>query len=538
MIRPEVVQQLESPAFGLATSWILSRNCVPADSLDEVQRFFQREFWPFPKTHPRKDEILANALRVKANGTYMNKSVEQEVVLRLYNESICHAPDKAEELGIGYANRSAVYFNQKQYNHCLDNILLAKANNYPTSKMQKLLEREQKCLNMMQECSNERKQPVVTDNEQHNSNLEMASIPDYGRGFIATKDLKVGNLALIEKFSLLVLEHESAYSRCNHCGFGNNLDLIPCRTCCSAMYCSEQCRANAYNQYHRFECGITEDLKCLFKGPKPTRVFHIALRLFWIAMGDLLKNAEAFCLEYKQNLNDYRNPLNVDPSKLHFHILSESTSRKNKDKTDKGITQFFTVLAYHIAVKENTAFPTGQILNEYESVLLEVLYRLFWIAISICDQSIKGMTCLYPLLRLVNHTCAPNVERCWINQQSVLVVKRPIKAGEQILLCYISNNTFESMTKDKRVSLLQKHFNFICQCLACVLDYPQLNTVQDNQILRSELQTIDSVVNDEQKRRALEKYLERHDDHYPLKELSEAWQIYRKLRADLKASCD
>ncbi|XP_058461267.1 SET and MYND domain-containing protein 4-like isoform X4 [Malaya genurostris] len=173
MIRPEVVQQLESPAFGLATSWILSRNCVPADSLDEVQRFFQREFWPFPKTHPRKDEILANALRVKANGTYMNKSVEQEVVLRLYNESICHAPDKAEELGIGYANRSAVYFNQKQYNHCLDNILLAKANNYPTSKMQKLLEREQKCLNMMQECSNERKQPVVTDNEQHNSNLEM-----------------------------------------------------------------------------------------------------------------------------------------------------------------------------------------------------------------------------------------------------------------------------------------------------------------------------------------------------------------------------
>lgn len=97
-----------------------------------------------PKIIPRraKDNSRSKELRQKGNSLFgRGKSFD---ALELYNESICWADsqENAEDLAIGYANRSAVYFKWKKYELCMRNIKLAKEAGYPKRLMDKLLKRE------------------------------------------------------------------------------------------------------------------------------------------------------------------------------------------------------------------------------------------------------------------------------------------------------------------------------------------------------------------------------------------------------------
>lgn len=46
-----------------------------------------------------------------------------------------------------------------------------------------------------------------------------------------------------------------------------------------------------------------------------------------------------------------------------------------------------------------------------------------------------GIGC-YPFISLVNHSCAPNVNRIYVEDKMLLLVERPIKKGEQLFDCY------------------------------------------------------------------------------------------------------
>uniref|UniRef100_A0A8D8DEK2 Histone-lysine N-methyltransferase SMYD3 n=1 Tax=Culex pipiens TaxID=7175 RepID=A0A8D8DEK2_CULPI len=521
MIRPEVVQQLSCPSFGLATSWIISRKAIPADSLGEAFSLLKREVWPFPKTLPRKDSTVAKAKREKANETYRKTPLELGKILGLYNEAICWAPEGSEELAMGYGNRSAIFFNGKQYRRCLANIELAKGSNYPEDKLVKLLEREKKCLNLLEH------EPKLNVKEDKLF-LEVTETSHSGRGLTAKMDFLVGEIVLHEKPSLVVIEPEVTFTRCNHCGQRNEYDLIPCKTCTAAMYCSEQCREEAFTKYHRFECEIVEDLKNLFKGPKTTRMFQLTLRLFWMVVTDLIEDRDQFLKRYA-NLSAYRNPLQIEKSTLHLHVLADNLPDMSADQTGKGVTQFLTALTYKLAVEENDSVPK-ELINEHQDLLLEVLYRLALQARLVCDQSPADISCLFPLFRMVNHSCAPNAERVLNGERSMLVAKRPIRAGEQVLVCYFPNGTTDSVPKDKRRAQLQREFKFDCHCLGCSLDYPLLNAMDDHAELRTELEHIKLEADSGKRLRLLANFLQCHDDQHPRKELSEAWRLFRDIK--------
>ncbi|XP_055532592.1 SET and MYND domain-containing protein 4-like [Wyeomyia smithii] len=525
MIRPELVQQLACPSFGLATSWIISRKGIPAESLDEVQRNFRRELWPFSKSPATKDNTRAKKLREQANECYRKPPTELDIALRKYNESISHAVDGSEDLALGYANRSAVYFNRKQYHRCIRNIELAKANGYPKDKMEKLLEREKKCLAQLKEHDLATKE---TQSKESTYDFNISDIPGYGRGLTASKDFKVGDVVLREHPVLVVLEPEVTYTRCAACGVENEFDLIPCKHCVLAMYCSEKCRLDAYELYHRYECEIMQDLAHLFRGPKPTRMFLLTLRLFWLVMTDLMKNPADFMHRFEKNLNKYRDPRNVNPTGIHLHVLSNPRPNMTEDRTGEGVSQFLTVLIYNIAIVGNSSIEE-QICKDYQTLLLDVLYRLMQQAKQICDQSMSGVTCYYPFLQLVNHSCAPNTERfTTAGLESCLVTKRPILAGEQITMCYFPNGSSDVMSKDKRQTQLQKEFSFTCHCLGCTLDYPLLSAIEENTELQCELQSINTSEESPNVLRALEDFIQRHDNQYPQKELAQAWSMYRE----------
>ena len=108
-----------------------------------------------------KDERVAKKYRIKGNHHFAKNRMKE--ALNMYNACILHAPflekDIAEgnsaspedvkgtsELALGFANRSAVLLNKKEYEACINDIQRALALDYPVKSRYKLYERYAKCL--------------------------------------------------------------------------------------------------------------------------------------------------------------------------------------------------------------------------------------------------------------------------------------------------------------------------------------------------------------------------------------------------------
>ena len=102
------------------------------------------------------------------NQVYQKNKLQE--ALDYYNQSICLAPHPPppnaflmhpvephdegythEELALGYANRSAVLFQLKEYELCIRDITRAFDNSYPNNLMYKLFERKARCLKALKE---------------------------------------------------------------------------------------------------------------------------------------------------------------------------------------------------------------------------------------------------------------------------------------------------------------------------------------------------------------------------------------------------
>ncbi|VDO00566.1 unnamed protein product [Rodentolepis nana] len=82
------------------------------------------------------------------------------------------------------------------------------------------------------------------------------------------------------------------------------------------------------------------------------------------------------------------------------------------------------------------------------------------------------VSCLYPTLSLVNHSCDPNTFRvCTGGGASCFIAAlRPLPAGTEILDCY--TDCFSIASKEERQKELTSHYLFQCACKACTEDWP------------------------------------------------------------------
>lgn len=69
-----------------------------------------------------KDDVKADEFRSKANKVYKESKFYEALVA--YNKSLCFSDSQLRRLSLAYANRSAVYLELKQFDHCLTNIHL------------------------------------------------------------------------------------------------------------------------------------------------------------------------------------------------------------------------------------------------------------------------------------------------------------------------------------------------------------------------------------------------------------------------------
>lgn len=126
---------------------------------------------------------------------------------------------------------------------------------------------------------------------------------------------------------------------------------------------------------------------------------------------------------------------------------------------------------------------------------------------------------LFALCSLVNHSCAPNVVRIADGITNVVVVRRVIKAGEQLFDSY--GPPFCLADIKQRQAKLKIHYNFDCQCQACIHDYPLLRklatTREVQQQFISDQKRIKSYDKEYAKKKFNEykKYLKKNHEKYP-----------------------
>ncbi|XP_052902185.1 SET and MYND domain-containing protein 4-like [Anopheles moucheti] len=200
--------------------------------------------------------------------------------IKYYNESITLAEKGTEERALAYGNRSIVCLELHQYEDCLKNIRLARESNYPARLAGKLKKREADAKQALAKATKNTKGSTTPANEPAQRELKLSytgheNMPhvakclqlqqndEYGRHVVTDRPLNPGDIVMIDKPFVTVLEDPLRYVRCAYCYHETTFTLIPCEGCTVAMFCSEECLSKAHQQYHRYECAVIGDiLRC------------------------------------------------------------------------------------------------------------------------------------------------------------------------------------------------------------------------------------------------------------------------------------
>jgi len=105
---------------------------------------FNQNLTKFLISESRKNGSLSVEFREKGNRGYVNKDLQEALVN--YNLAIQYAPPNSKELGLGFANRSAVFQDQREFQHAIDDIQKALENYYPENLIEKLTKRKRICM--------------------------------------------------------------------------------------------------------------------------------------------------------------------------------------------------------------------------------------------------------------------------------------------------------------------------------------------------------------------------------------------------------
>lgn len=121
-------------------------------------------------------------------------------------------------------------------------------NNYlsssDTKELQELLSQKKKC------------DPFDLVSLRHNER--------YGRHLLANRDIKPGEVVMVIKPYIKCGNLNTSYAFCNHC-LKTCWASIPCDQCHLSMYCSKECKKEAWDKYHDIECTVI--LYLLFNDP-------------------------------------------------------------------------------------------------------------------------------------------------------------------------------------------------------------------------------------------------------------------------------
>lgn len=462
-----------------------------------------------------KDNVKADHARAMGNALFHPKVKRYIEAVKRYNESISFSEKGSEARALAYANRSAVCYELHQYQECLDNIRLARESNYPARLVDKLNKREKSAKNALEDVVRGKKNTGSSTPNVNAPNklslsyeesllvphavncLELQTSDEFGRFVATTRDLKAGDVVIIEKPYCTLLLDVYRLIRCDFCHQERLFNLIPCEGCTVAMYCSEECMTQAYQRYHRYECPVIRDMWRIF-----TKIPVMAMRTVTTAIAS-----------FDHNLHDMKTHLqDMDESKVDgftmdwtkatprdvydtVHVLI--TNYEKRDPKDLAHRTFFAIIIYDLLVARSELGPECSSDPDISSLIMELLlkhlqttpmnmhsqYYMDYQPEEKLYEIMNYASACFPLLSMINHSCAPNLTRVTLHDgRCAAVISRPISKGGQLYDNYGQHHSLMPV-RERRAKLLTQ-YKFLCNCEACVNNYPLYNELPSISDLR------------------------------------------------------
>uniref|UniRef100_A0A182W1Y3 Protein-lysine N-methyltransferase SMYD4 n=1 Tax=Anopheles minimus TaxID=112268 RepID=A0A182W1Y3_9DIPT len=513
-----------------------------------------------------KDNAKAQSIRSRGNKFFHPKVKRYIEAIKCYNESIAFSEKGSEDRAIAYANRSMICYELHRYEECLENIRLARDSNYPERLASKLVKREEDAKKALLAAGNNR---IVVkgrvDSKACGGELKLTyngheTVPQvaecltlcesktFGRYVVTNQNLNAGDVVIIEQPFCRLLRDVYRCIRCEFCFKESIFTLIPCEGCTVAMYCTVECMEKAYKQYHRIECPIIRDMWRIF-----TKLPVLSLRVVITAINCYDYNLH----EMRQHLSDL-NEKKVSAFSMDWttatmreiydtvHVLE--TNANVRDSKDRMTRVFFTTIIRKLLLERTDLGKICEIDSDLSELLDDLLLRHLQTS-AVNMHSLHYMeyqpseklyeienhaSACFPLLSMLNHSCAPNVTRVTLyDGRCAVIVSRPIPKGGQLYDNYGMHHSL--MGRKERMLDLAKQYKFICKCEACIKDYPLYPDLPSIDVTRHGMIDIgvihDELVEHDAKQAAnllpkLRRYLNDIGQQYPSKETCSCQELF------------
>lgn len=427
----------------------------------------------------KKDNKKADQLREIGNKHYSRGEYFDALIF--FNHSLCFAIDGSDSMGCAYANRSAVYLELDRFELCLKNIELARHYGYPKKNMKKLQEREFKCLiKMRQQETICYKSPWDFFKLSYEPNakipflancLEMRNDKKFGPHLITNHSLNSGDFIAITEGVLKLADPMARLHRCIWCVKDCLLDLLPCPGCPMAMFCSPECLGKGlldFHYEHCFYCPIPKDRRKTLNFDLNDVFFteKVNTRLAVMFDGEIMK-AKKFLDSKKGKAWNF---FDFDWSKMDEETIEKNLLliclTKHKYREDICSTVPNDPLGMSTAINEMENMES--ILSRFISVPGETSKVGSRGNVEIYDSIVSNFIgrMMNPLRCFTSISCAPNACFLSVDNKLVLMVLRPIEAGEKITVSL--GLDFVNHDKADRQRLHRKKCGKPCKCIACI----------------------------------------------------------------------
>lgn len=415
--------------------------------------------------HPskfRKNDAIS--LQRRDEGNVLFGRNKWTAAMEKYSESLCHAVNGSENIAKAYANRSSCFLKLEFYEEALKDIDLAKEAGYPAHLMPKLDEREEKCLLGMERGSRsyERESKLCFEPDEKfpcmTNVLKIERDINGAYSVVAKEDIHVGQTVVVEENSIKYV-HQRFGLRCNIC-LKSCMNLIPCRRCPIAMFCSVECQNHFL---HRYECGMGFDKDDFVNG----NTMHVVRSLFKAIQ--LFSSADELMSFVEQAIENDEMPASMLDGRSEYWAFL----KLRMDIMPPNEFYHFALAAYCIfrAISE---VPMVNAMFEAEKHCRFLMHLVFRHALikhynssnffAQRDPS-KEVESVYShfgvMSRYFSHSCYPNaLKLCNDAGNSVYVIVRPVEKGQTVSISWIS--MLDLPNKDRHQQL-----RMACKCERC-----------------------------------------------------------------------
>jgi tetratricopeptide (TPR) repeat protein len=297
--------------------------------------------------------------------------------------------------------------------------------------------------------------------------VEIRYDPHFGRYAVATEDIPMGTPLINERPVTFALYAEKFGLNCQHC-FKVIRAVVPCPGCSWVCFCSRDCRDEALESYHQYECPV---LKLLLESGLNVYSF-LALRAVCkeglhglLEIKDVLENRDetaGTAADMKDKVYDSEDIINL------FNLIAQEDSLDSEEWFLRTFIACFLLKLLMVTsfFKGSKSLPIKdkKDLTKDQLYIAKLLLRLINIFPCNCHDISEiespvpdqfAPTCnkvslgaaVFPTLALFNHACKPDFMRCNRGNGVVCIANRHIRKGNAILML---------------IALLREAINYFC----------------------------------------------------------------------------